>query len=409
MRTDAPSAVPASRPPRFKLAATVAAVLAIAVVAAGLWARKSNAEQLQTTAAERGQPSVALVAPQPLAEGGLELPARIEAWSRAPIYARVSGYLKRWNVDIGGKVQAGQLLAELETPDLDQQLMQAKAELATARSNAALAASTAKRWQGLLASDSVSKQEVDERTGDMTAKQSQVAALQANVDRIEALKRFTRLTAPFDGVVTARNTDVGALINIGGAPGSELFVVSDMRRLRVYVNVPQRQVAQVRVGDKAVLTVPERPGRRFAATVQSLAQSINTASGAMLVQLAVDNDKDELLPGGFATVRFDGNGASGGAQAGTNGAGGVSLPPGAVIINKDGVQVATVDAGNRVRLRKVTIARDMGTRIELGAGLTAADRVIANPPDGIAEGDVVRIAQASATPNAPAASAKGRP
>ncbi|WP_431048677.1 efflux RND transporter periplasmic adaptor subunit [Roseateles sp. L2-2] len=405
MRTDNDNTVVSSRPPaRFKLAATVAVVIAIAVVAAGLWSRKSNAEQLQSTADERGQPSVALVSPQPLTEGGLELPARIEAWSRAPIYARVSGYLKRWNVDIGGKVKAGQQLAEIETPDLDQQLMQAKAELATARSNAALAASTAKRWQGLLESDSVSKQEVDERTGDMTAKQSQVTALQANVDRIEALKRFTQLSAPFDGVVTARNTDVGALINIGGAPGSELFVVSDTRKLRVYVNVPQRQVAQVRAGGKAVLTVPERPGQRFAATVQSTSQAINTASGAMLVQLAVDNDKDELLPGGFATVRFDGAApASASAQASAA----VSLPPGAVIINKDGVQVATVDAGNRVKLRKVTIARDMGTRIELGGGLTAADRVIANPPDGIADGDVVRVAQPAAAPGS-AASAKGR-
>ncbi len=407
MRTDADNAAVASRPPaRFKLAATVAVAIAVAVVAAGLWSRKSNAEQLQSTASDRGQPSVALVAPQPLAEGGLELPARIEAWSRAPIYARVSGYLKRWNVDIGGKVKAGQQLAEIETPDLDQQLMQARAELATARSNAALAASTAKRWQGLLESDSVSKQEVDERTGDMAAKQSQVAALQANVDRIEALKRFTQLTAPFDGVVTARNTDVGALINIGGAPGSELFVVSDMRKLRVYVNVPQRQVAQVRAGGKAVLTVPERPGQRFAATVQSTSQAINTASGAMLVQLAVDNDKDELLPGGFATVRFDG--ASSGAPAGAQASAGVSLPPGAVIINKDGVQVATVDADNRVKLRKVTIARDMGTRIELGGGITAADRVIANPPDGIADGDLVRVAQPAAAPTASAAAAKGR-
>lgn len=405
MRTDNDNTVVSSRPPaRFKLAATVAVVIAVAVVAAGLWSRKSNAEQLQSTADERGQPSVTLVAPQALTEGGLELPARIEAWSRAPIYARVSGYLKRWNVDIGGKVKAGQQLAEIETPDLDQQLMQAKAELATARSNAALAASTAKRWQGLLASDSVSKQEVDERTGDMTAKQSQVTALQANVDRIEALKRFTQLTAPFDGVVTTRNTDVGALINIGGAPGSELFVVSDMRKLRVYVNVPQRQVAQVRAGGKAVLTAPERPGQRFAATVQSTSQAINTASGAMLVQLAVDNEKDELLPGGFATVRFDGAAP---AEAGAQSNAAVSLPPGAVIINKDGVQVATVDAGNRVKLRKVTIARDMGTRIELGGGLTAADRVIANPPDGIADGDVVRVAQPAAAPGS-AASAKGR-
>lgn len=405
MRTDNDNTVVSSRPPaRFKLAATVAVVIAVAVVAAGLWSRKSNAEQLQSTADERGQPSVTLVAPQPLAEGGLELPARIEAWSRAPIYARVSGYLKRWNVDIGGKVKAGQQLAEIETPDLDQQLMQAKAELATARSNAVLAATTAKRWQGLLESDSVSKQEVDERTGDMTAKQSQVNALQANVDRIEALKRFTQLTAPFDGVVTARNTDVGALINVGGAPGSELFVVSDTRKLRVYVNVPQRQVAQVRAGGKAVLTVPERPGQRFAATVQSTSQAINTASGAMLVQLAVDNDKDELLPGGFATVRFDGAAP---AEAGAQSNAAVSLPPGAVIINKDGVQVATVDASNRVKLRKVTIARDMGTRIELGGGLTAADRVIANPPDGIADGDVVRVAQPAAAPGS-AASVKGR-
>ena len=408
MRTDHDHTAVSSRPPaRFKLAATVAVVIAIAVVAAGLWARKSNAEQLQRTADDRGQPSVALITPQALTEGGLELPARIEAWSRAPIYARVSGYLKRWNVDIGGKVKAGQQLAEIETPDLDQQLMQAKAELATARSNAALAASTAKRWQGLLESDSVSRQEVDERTGDMTAKQSQVTALQANVDRIEALKRFAQLTAPFDGVVTARNTDVGALINIGGAPGSELFVVSDMRKLRVYVNVPQRQVAQVRTGGKAVLTVPERPGQRFAATVQSTSQAINTASGAMLVQLAVDNEKDELLPGGFATVRFDGAASAASTVASASATAAVSLPPGAVIINKDGGQVATVDAGNRVKLRKVTIARDMGTRIELGSGLTAADRVIANPPDGIADGDVVRVAQPAAAP-ASAASAKGR-
>ncbi|OWQ83110.1 efflux transporter periplasmic adaptor subunit [Roseateles aquatilis] len=404
MRTDAV----VSRPPRFKLIATVAVVVALAVVVVGLLARRSRAEQLQDIAADRGQPTVALIAPRPLTGAGLELPARIEAWSRAPIYARVSGYLKRWNVDIGGKVKAGQLLAEIETPDLDQQLMQAKAELATARSNAVLAATTARRWQGLLESDSVSRQEVDERTGDMAAKQSMVNALQANVDRIEALKRFTLLTAPFDGVVTTRNTDVGALINIGGAPGSELFVVSDTRKLRVYVNVPQRQVAQVRPGAKAELTVPERPGQRFAATVQSLSQAINTGTGAMLVQLMVDNDHDELLPGGFATVRFEGAGATAASTASSSTqAAGVSLPPGAVIIGKDGVQVATVDAQSRVRLRKVTIARDMGTRIELGAGLTANDRVIENPPDGLAEGDTVRVAQPSASASS-AAPAKGR-
>ena len=395
-------------PRKLGLLGIVVACVAAFAVTTGIMSREKSSADLRTWTDEQAVPTVAVIAPSSTAlNPTLELPGRLEAYSRAPIYARVSGYLKRWNVDIGGKVKAGQQLAEIETPDLDQQLMQAKAELATARSNAALAASTAKRWQGLLESDSVSRQEVDERTGDMTAKQSQVTALQANVDRIEALKRFAQLTAPFDGVVTARNTDVGALINIGGAPGSELFVVSDMRKLRVYVNVPQRQVAQVRTGGKAVLTVPERPGQRFAATVQSTSQAINTASGAMLVQLAVDNEKDELLPGGFATVRFDGAASAASTVASASATAAVSLPPGAVIINKDGVQVATVDAGNRVKLRKVTIARDMGTRIELGSGLTAADRVIANPPDGIADGDVVRVAQPAAAP-ASAASAKGR-
>lgn len=388
MRTDAPSS------PRLKVAVAVAAAVAVLIVASGLWARKSNAEQLQGVASERGQPSVNVISPKPLAQGTLELPARTEAWSRAPIYARVSGYLKRWQADIGAPVKAGQLLAEIETPDLDQQLTQARAELTTARSNATLAASTAKRWQSLLDSDSVSRQEVDERSGDLAAKQSTVNALQANVDRIQALKQFTRLSAPFDGIVTARNTDVGALINVGGAPGSELFVVSDVRKLRVYVNVPQRQVTLVRPGAQAQLMVPERPGQTFTATVESQSRSINTGTGAMLVQLVVDNAKGELLPGGFATVRFAGEKAAATAS-------GVGLPPGAVIINKGGTQVAVVDAQNKVQLRKVTISRDLGTVIEIGAGLSAQDRVIENPPDGLANGDVVRV-------NAEAASAAAK-
>lgn len=395
MRTDAPST------PRLRVAAAVAAALAVVIVGSGLWARQSSAEQLKTAAAERGQPTVNLIAPKPLTQEALELPARIEAWSRAPIYARVSGYLKRWQADIGAPVKAGQLLAEIETPDLDQQLAQARAELNTARSNAALAASTAKRWQSLLESDSVSRQEVEERSGDLAAKQSTVNALQANVERIQALKQFTRLTAPFDGIVTARNTDVGALINVGGSPGSELFVVSDVRRLRVYVNVPQRQVTRVQPGAKAQLTVPERPGQTFDATVESLSRSINTGTGAMLVQLVVDNTRGELLPGGFATVRFVGSAAKPSADSAPAAA--LGLPPGAVIINKAGVQVATVDAQNRVQLRKVTIARDLGTVLEIATGLTAQDRVIENPPDGLANGDVVRVNTEAATP-----AAKGR-
>lgn len=401
MRTDAPST------PRLRVAAAVAAAVAAIIVGTGLWARHSSAEQLKTAAAERGQPTVNLIAPRPLTQDVLELPARIDAWSRAPIYARVSGYLKRWQADIGAPVKAGQLLAEIETPDLDQQLAQARAELNTARSNAALAASTAKRWQSLLESDSVSRQEVEERSGDLAAKQSTVNALQANVERIQALKQFTRLTAPFDGIVTARNTDVGALINVGGAPGSELFVVSDVRKLRVYVNVPQRQVTRVQPGAKAELAVPERPGQTFDATVESLSRSINTGTGAMLVQLVVDNTRGELLPGGFATVRLVGGaagGSAGKASADTAPTGALGLPPGAVIINKSGVQVATVDAQSRVQLREVTIARDLGTVLEIGTGLTAQDRVIENPPDGLANGDVVRVNTDAATP-----AEKGRP
>ncbi|XLV72119.1 efflux RND transporter periplasmic adaptor subunit [Ralstonia syzygii subsp. celebesensis] len=286
------------------LTACAALIAVVAVVTAGLLSRRSQARDLQVRAAAQAVPAVKLVEPTALAAETLELPARLEPWARAPIHARVSGYLKRWSIDIGGSVKAGQVLGEIETPELDEQLAQARAELATARSNAALAASTARRWQSLLATDSVSRQEADEKAGDLAAKQSVVHALQANVDRVQATKQYARLLAPFDGVVTARNTDVGALIGAGGSPGNELFVVSDIRRLRVYVNVPQRQATAVRMGSEAQLIVPERPAQVYRARVESLAHAIQSGSGAMLVQLVVDNQAGELLPGGFATVRF---------------------------------------------------------------------------------------------------------
>lgn len=371
--------------PRQKLLAFGLAAIAAVVVITGVLSRRSHAEQLKTSAGQRAIPTVAVLVPA-LAQGApMELQARIEPWARAPIYARVSGYLKSWRVDIGATVKAGQLLGEIDTPDLDQQLLQAKAELGTARSNLALATSTSQRWQGLLAADAVSKQEADEKAGDLAARQSVLHAMQANVDRVQALQRYTRLVAPFDGVVTARRTDVGALISVGGAPGDELFVVSDMRKLRVYVSVPQRQVAQIRSGAKATLSVPERPGASFDATVQSLSQAIDATSGTMLVQLAVDNEKGQLLPGGYATVRFPAPVLN---QA-------LSVPPSALIINQKGVQVATVDGSNRVALKAVTIARDLGNVIELAGGIGAGDRVIGNPPDGIASGDTVRIAAAA--------------
>jgi RND family efflux transporter MFP subunit len=368
--------------------ATIALAVAAAVVVGGLLTRHSQAEQLKASAAEQAIPTVNLVAMQDIAGSPMELPARIEAWSRAPIYARVSGYLKAWRVDIGAPVKAGQVLATIETPDLDQDLRQAQAQLAVARSNLSLAESTAKRWQSLVAQNAVSKQEADEKQGDFVSKQSNVAALQASVERQQALKRYTQLVAPFDGVVTARNTDVGALVNAGATAtaGSELFVVSDLRRLRVYVQVPQRQLAQIHPGSTARVSVPERPGVTYQAKVQSLAQAINAGSGTMLVQLAVENPKAELRPGAFATVRFDQAALADNA---------VAIPPGALIMGRNGAQVAVLDAGNKVRLRKVSIARDLGNVIELGEGVTSADRIIDSPPDGLADGDVVKVAQAA--------------
>jgi RND family efflux transporter MFP subunit len=361
-----------------------ALIAACAVVAGGLATRHSQAEQLKQSAVDNAIPTVSLMVQKDLPDAPLELPARIDAWSRAPIYARVSGYLQKWNVDIGAHVKAGQVLAVIDTPDLDQDLAQARANLGVARSNLALAESTAKRWQSLVGQNAVSKQEADEKQGDYLSKRANVQALQASVEREEALKRYTRLSAPFDGVVTERNTDVGALVSVGGAVGSQLFVVSDLHRLRVYVNLPQRQVALIKPGSVAKVSVPEHPDKRYDARVTASAQSINSGSGAMQVQLVVDNPDGDLLPGAFANVRFD---LPGDSSA-------VTVPPGALIVGKDGVQVAVLDANNRARIRKVSIARDLGSVVQLAGGVGKGDRIIDSPPDGLADGDVVRVAQA---------------
>jgi RND family efflux transporter MFP subunit len=281
-------------------------------------------------------------------------------------------------------VKAGQLLAEIDTPDLDQQILQAKAELASTQANAALSENTAKRWQSLLATNFVSSQAVEEKLGDYKVKQAIVAASQANVNRIEAMKNFSRIVAPFAGVVTARNTDVGALINVGGSAGSELFVVSDIKRLRLYVNLPQAYVAQIHKGTVAKFTVPGKSGKTFTATVMSLSQAINTVSGSMLIQLAADNPNTELLPGEFANVSFQ--------LAGVSAA--LSVPPSALIFTKAGLRVATVSAENKVVLKAVVIGRDYGNKVELSSGLEATDRVIESPPDGVTDGDLVKVALA---------------
>jgi RND family efflux transporter MFP subunit len=378
---------PAASRRKLRIAGIVLAIIAVGVAAIGIATRAADNSRLRERAEAQAVPTVTVVSPGNSGDAGaLELPGRLEAYSRASIYARVSGYLKSWKADIGAPVKAGQLLAEIETPDLDQQLLQAKADLASAQANASLAGTTSKRWQSMLGSDSVSRQEAEEKAGDFTTKQAMVNAAQANVDRVQAMKGFTRIVAPFDGIVTARNTDVGALINAGGGTGPELFAVSDTRKLRVYVSVPQSYASIVKVGAKAKLTVPEQPGKTYAATVESSSRAVTVASGTMLIQLAVDNAAAELLPGGFANVSLEM----------PRNAGGMSIPPSALIFGKSGLRVATVGADDKVSIKQVTIARDLGKTIELGSGITASDRVIASPPDGIADGDLVRVAKSDA-------------
>ena len=381
-----PSVPPATRR-AMRIAAFVAIAVAVAIVGTGVASRASSSTKLRQWTDAQSQPVVTFIQPQSSANSSvLELPGRLEAYSRAPIYARVNGYVKSWKVDIGGQVQAGQLLAELEAPDVDQQLSQARADLLTAQANEALARTTARRWQGLVKTDAVSLQEVDMKNGDFAAKQAIVKATQANVDRLEVMEGFKRIVAPFDGIVTSRTTDVGALINAGSGKGLELFVVSDTQKLRLYVNVPQNYVAQVTPGAKAQMTVPERPGRTFTATVESTAQSVDPASGATLVQLAVDNQGGDLLPGAFANVHFDL------PTAASN----LSVPASALIFDSSGARVATLGSDNRVALKPVTIARDLGSVVEISSGLLANDRIVDSPPDGVANGDPVRIAPGAA-------------
>lgn len=362
----------------------VLVLLAGAILVYGITSRAKEHSQLEQWTDEQAIPSVTLISPTSDSNArNLELPARLEAFARAPLYARASGYLKQWSADIGSQVKAGQVLGEIETPDLDQQILQAKADVASARVNAELAGTTAKRWQSMLGSDSVSRQEVDERTGDYAAKQAILQSAQANLDRIQANKAFTKLVAPFDGVVTARSTDVGALINVGSSAGLPLFVVSDIRKLRLYVNVPQNYAPAIGKGTIAKVSIPGQPGKTYEGTLVASAQSVDAASGTTLFQFMVPNAEGELMPGGFARVSLE-------LPARGNS---LSIPASALIVRQDGVRVATLGADNKILLKDVTIARDLGKTLELSSGITAEDKLVDSPPDDIADGLQVKVAQ----------------
>jgi RND family efflux transporter MFP subunit len=334
--------------------ATLAALgIASVIVVMGITTRKMADAKLREWTENQAVPVVAVALPDTRGKRTtFELPGRLEAYTQAQIFARVSGYVKEWKVDIGTPVKAGDLLAEIDAPDLDQQIMQAQADLASAKANSALSDMTLTRGQSLITSRAISQQDLDQRAADSSNKQGLVRSAQANLDRLRVLERYKRLVAPFDGLVTARTTDVGALINAGSGGGPPMFVVSQIDKLRAYVNVPQNYVPSIRVGStKAQISVPEHPGKSFPGTVEASAQSVDAASGTTRMQLVVDNAANELMTGAFATVTFE---LPHPETA-------VNVPASALIFNRSGLQVAIVDRENRIILKPITISRDLGS------------------------------------------------
>lgn len=367
---------------RLKLAGGIAALVAVGVVGAGIASRSHSESKLANWTDQQAVPNVRIIHAAAVASGSaLQLPANLQALNSAPIYARTTGYVRRWLVDLGDPVKRGQVLAILDAPEVDQQLVAAQADLQTAQANQALAATTATRWRTMLAKDAVSKQETDEKVGDLAAKSALTNAARANVARLRSLTGFTRLTAPFGGVVTSRATQVGALVVAGNAASTPLFTVADVSRIRAYVKVPQSYSGQVHPGMQVALTLPEYPGRSFAATMTRSAGAIDPGSGTVLVELQAPNPDRALKPGSYAQASFPLTGASGT----------VSLPPSALIVGSGGTQVALLGPNGKAQLRTVTIGRDQGKTVEIAAGLTAQDRVIDNPPDSLQTGDAVKV------------------
>jgi RND family efflux transporter MFP subunit len=375
-------------PPRnLKLVGVAAAAIALAIVAVGVLSRVHANQTLKTWTDVQAVPTVTVILPE--TSGGqqtLVLPGDVQAFNSAAIHARVSGYLKRWDVDIGASVKAGQVLAEVDTPDLDQQMAQAKADLNAALANETLAQSTAQRWGALLAKDAVSRQAADEKSGDLAAKSAMVGAARANLQRLRALEAFKRITSPFNGVVTSRTAEIGQLIAAGTPTDPPLFTVSDEHRVRIYVNVPQTYTAQIKSGVSANITAPEYPQRVFHATIVNTSKSVNAQNGSLLAELQVDNADGALKPGEYSQVKFDlpSNSAV------------VQVPASALLFRHSGMVVATVSPDNHVAMKPLTIARDLGGKVEIATGLQPSDRIVDNPADTLRDGDLVRISGASA-------------
>ncbi len=369
----------------------IIAIAAFALVAGaltfGILPRVTARTALRKETAQMALPTVAVIQPERAAQAEeVVLPANVQAFISAPIYARTNGYLKKWYADIGAHVKEGQLLAEIETPEVDQQLQQARADLATAQANLHLAEITANRYQDLLKTNSVSQQETDNATGSLAANRATVQANQANVSRLQQLQSFEKIYAPFSGVITARKTDIGDLIDAGASGGSktDLFDISQPDKLRVYVNVPEAYSQAAKPGLTAELALSEFPGRRFQGRLERTAESIDSASRTLLVEIDVLNPTGVLLTGSYAEVHLK---LPGGASS-------FVVPVNALLFRKEGLRLAIVREGKAV-LTPVVPGHDFGDRIEIVGGLQGGESIIVNPPDSILSGQSVRVSQAA--------------
>jgi RND family efflux transporter MFP subunit len=383
MSDPSPVAPDERAPRRIKVYFLALLVVALVLAAWGEIDRVIARSSLSQETANDATPTVVTVKPNRTDSGEeLILPGTVQAFVEAPIYARTNGYLKTWRTDIGSVVKKGQLLAEIDTPEVDQQLAQAIADLATARANEALSNTTNARWKELLETESVSKQDAEEKAGAAAAKKATADAAAANVSRLRELESFKRVVAPFDGVITARNTDIGALINAGQSAGSELFKLADTRKLRIYVQVPEAYAAVAKPGLEAQLKFSEQQGKAYTATLVRTSNALDPGLRTLQVELQLDNAERELFPGAYAEVHFK---LAGNAQS-------LRLPANTVLFRAPGLQVAIVDAHRRIQLKSIVEGRDFGNTIEVLSGLDADDAVVINPPDSIVGGALVRVA-----------------
>jgi RND family efflux transporter MFP subunit len=389
-----------ARPRKSRLfAALFAAVIILVILGAfTLFQRRSQYQALANETETLAVPTVAVIHPttEP-SEEGLVLPGAMQAYVESPIYARTNGYLKKWYRDIGSRVQRGELLADIDTPEVDQQLIQAKADLETAKANANLSHITATRYEDLIKTDSVSKQEVDNAAGDLAAKQATVASAEANVRRLSELESFKHIYAPFSGVITRRNVDIGTLVNAGNGGATQLlFSLAQTDPIRVYINVPESAAPSIHTGLPAVLDLTQFPGRKFQGKVVRTSESIDLVSRTLLTEVDVPNKTGELLPGGYAQVHL-------GVQiTGER----LQVPVNALLFRSEGLRAVMVDSDHKIHLQPLTIGRDYGVSLEVLQGLHGSDWIVLNPADSLEEGQHVNVHEVPSKSAAPPPGAK---